>query len=409
LPPPVPPSDLPTLRLRRGEDRRLRAGHAWVFSNEVDTAATPLTALEPGSLVRVESDRGAVLGTASVNPATLIAARLLTHDPDTVVDSALLAARLRRALALRARLGDARFCRWVFGESDGVPGLVLDRYGDVVVGQIATLGMERLRPLVEAAIREVVEPATLLWKNDGGARALENLPEYVEAAWGAVPAELVVRERPSPGPPLEFRVPLAAAQKTGWFYDQADNRATLSRYLRGGERVLDVCSYAGGWAVTALAAGAREATCVDASRAALDVAAANAGRIGRELSLRHGDAFDTLAALAREGRRFEVVVLDPPAFSKRKRDLPQGEAAYRKLNQLALELVEDDGLLVTCSCSWHLAETALLGAVQAAARRSRRLVQVLRFGGQSADHPVHPAIPETRYLKALFCRTMLPC
>ena len=400
----MPPDSLPALALRRGEDRRIRAGHPWVFSNEVDTGVTPMSGIEPGAIVRVLDQRGAFLGYAYANPSTLIAARILSRDASQPVGPALLAQRLRRALALRERLHPTPHYRWVFGESDGLPGLVLDRYGDVVVAQASTLGMDRLRPVVEQAIREVVDPPTLVWKNDAGSRALEGLPAVVETAWGGLPDELEVVESWPDGRKLRCVAALADGQKTGWFYDQAFNRSLLGRFLPRGARVLDVCSYVGGWSVAAAVAGAAAVTCVDASAAALAFAARNVGAHGLQAGLRRGDAFDVLAAMADAGERYDVVIVDPPAFVKRRKELPQGVAAYRKLNQLALRLTNPEAMLVSCSCSYHLAADDLLGGIQAAARHVGADVQVLHAGGQSPDHPLHPAVPETRYLKAFFCR-----
>lgn len=387
------------LKLKRGEDRRIRAGHMWVFSNEVDTAATPLTALAPGAIVQVHSDRDRFLGHAYVNPNALICARIVGRDPARPLDRALLVHRLKTALALRERLNSQPYYRWVFGESDGLPGLVLDRYGDIVVGQLATAGMEALKAEVEAAVRETVHPAGLFWKNDSGARELEHLPQVAATAFGTVPDELVVEESG-----LRFVAPLQEGQKTGWFYDQTANRQRLVRYLQPGARVLDVCSYVGAWSITALKHGARAALAVDASELALAFAKRNAQSNGVALETLREDAFDALKKLHERGERFDAVILDPPAFIKRKKDLPKGQAAYAKLNQLALNLLEGEGLLVSCSCSYHLTPDDLAHAIQSAARSSGRFVQILEMGGQSPDHPVHPAIPETRYLKAYFCR-----
>jgi 23S rRNA (cytosine1962-C5)-methyltransferase len=387
------------LRLKRGEERRLAAGHLWVFSNEVDTDRSPLGAFAPGEVVQLHSYRDAFLAYAYVNPHALICARILSRDAAQPVTAGLIEQRLTAALALRARLGDARYCRWVFGESDLLPGLVLDRYGDVVVGQIATAGMEALREPIERAVRAVVDPQALIWKNDTAARDLEQLPHLLQPAFGAVPAEVGVVEGG-----LSFTAPLAQGQKTGWFYDQSANRARLRRYVVPGARVLDVCSYVGAWAVTALDQRAARACCVDSSPVALEYAAANALRYGKTIEPLRADAFDALKALLSQGAQFDVVVLDPPAFIKRKKDIPQGQAAYRKLNQLALGLLAEGGLLVSCSCSYHLAAEELLEAIQAAARHAGRFVQILEAAGQSPDHPLHPAIPETRYLKAFFCR-----
>ncbi|HEY2037904.1 MAG TPA: class I SAM-dependent methyltransferase, partial [Steroidobacteraceae bacterium] len=228
---------------------------------------------------------------------------------------------------------------------------------------------------------------------------LEQLPQVAAAAFGEIPAEITAVEAG-----LRFAAPLTHGQKTGWFYDQTHNRARLVRYLWPGARVLDVCSYAGAWGITALKAGAGAASCIDSSENALDFARRNAQTNGVALATIRSDAFDAMKALHESGERFDVVVLDPPAFIKRKKDIPQGQAAYRKLNQLALSLIEGEGLLVSCSCSYHLAPEELVTAIQTAARHSGRFVQILEAGGQSPDHPVHPAIPETRYLKAFFCR-----
>ena len=391
---------IPVLKLKRGEDRRLRAGHLWIFSNEVDTAATPLTQFEPGAAVQVHSDKDQFLGHAYVNPRTLIAARIVGRDAAYPLDASLLVHRLRVALALRERLYREPFYRLVYGESDGLPGLVLDRYGDVVVAQSGTAGMDRLRAEIESAVNKVIHPRAIVWKNDSGARELEGLARDVSLAGeGEIPAEISVREQG-----VDFIAPLADGQKTGWFYDQAANRERLRRYLPAGARVLDVCSYVGAWAITALKGGAGSATCVDSSATALDYVSRNARANGVEVETLKDDAFDALKALQESGARFDVVILDPPAFAKRKKDAPQAQAAYRKLNQLALPLIDRDGLLVSCSCSYHMEADDLINAIQTAARHTSRFVQVLEQGGQSPDHPVHPAIPETRYLKSFFCR-----
>jgi 23S rRNA (cytosine1962-C5)-methyltransferase len=390
---------VPVLKLKRGEDRRIRGGHPWVFSNEVDNDATPLAKIEPGSAVRIHSDRDQFLGHAYVNPHALICARIVGRDAEHGLDRSLIVHRLNVALALRERLSREPYYRLVFGESDGLPGLVLDRYGDILVGQIATRGMDALKKDVADAVRSVLSPKGLFWKNDSGARDLEQLEPVAEVAFGSVPDEVEVLEAG-----LKFVAPLRSGQKTGWFYDQTANRARLARYLWAGARVLDVCSYVGAWATTALAHGAHSATCLDSSAPALSYAQRNAAANGLKLETLQADAFDALKTLQEQGERFDVVILDPPAFIKRKKDIPQGQAAYRKLNQLALNLIERDGLLVSCSCSYHLSADDLSAAIQGAARHTGRFVQILEAAGQSPDHPVHPAIPETRYLKAFFCR-----
>jgi 23S rRNA (cytosine1962-C5)-methyltransferase len=389
---------LPPLVLKRDEERRLQAGHLWVFSNEIDVEATPLTAFEPGAQVRVQAANGRFLGYGYVNPRTLISARLVGRDPDHPPGKPLLVHRIQAALALRKRFSDAPFHRLVYGEGDFLPGLVVDRYGDVLVAQLGTAGMEAMKREVEQALVEVVAPAALLWKNDSPVRELEGLERYVETAFGTVPD---VVEVPEGG--VRFLVPLAAGQKTGWYYDQAANRALFAGQARGA-RVLDVFSYAGGFGLRAARAGAASVTCVDSSAPALETASKTADANGLEVELLPGDAFDTLEALAAGRRRFEAVVVDPPAFIKRKKDHPKGLAAYRRINQLAMQLLDRDGLLMACSCSYHLAPGELVDAVQRAARRLDRFAQLVAVGAQAPDHPVHPAIDETRYLRAFLFR-----
>jgi 23S rRNA (cytosine1962-C5)-methyltransferase len=300
---------------------------------------------------------------------------------------------------LRERLYSKPYYRLVYGEADGLPGLVVDRYGSVCVVQIGTAGMERLKPEIQTALQEVIRYESLLFKNDSTAREMEGLQRYVEAAKGSFDEPATVLEDG-----LEFRAPLAEGQKTGWFFDQAANRRALSKYVRKGARVLDVFSYVGAWGVRAAQLGAAEVLCVDSSAAALQLAAANAERNGVKLLTRKGDAFDVLEELAKQGARFDMAVIDPPAFAKRKKDLPKALAAYKRLNQLAMQVLADGGILVSCSCSFHVSAQDLQDAIARAARGADKHLQILEMGGQAPDHPVHPAIPETRYLKAYFCR-----
>ena len=390
-------AQLPALRLKRNEDRRLHAGHLWIFSNEVDTGQTPLPKFKAGELVRVLAHNDRALGLAYVNPQSLIAARML--ETWKIPDTAWLAARMRTAMALRDRLYPKPYYRLVYGESDGLPGLVVDRYGSSCVAQIGTAGMERLKPQIQEALIQVVKCDALLFKNDSAAREMEGLPSYVEAAKGSFDAPALVVEDE-----LEFQAPLLEGQKTGWFFDQAANRRALSKYVAAGARVLDVFSYVGAWGIRAAHDGAREVTCVDSSAAALDLAAANALRNRVKLATRKGDAFDVLEEFAKQGARFDVVIVDPPAFAKRKKDLPKALAAYKRLNQLAIQVLAPEGILVSCSCSSHVSAEELQDAIAKAARGADKHLQILEMGGQAPDHPVHPAIPETRYLKAYFCR-----
>ncbi len=331
--------DLPELRLKRHEDRRLRAGHLWVYSNEVDTAATPLKTMAPGTMARLTSSQGRFLGYAGVSPNQLICARILSRDPETVPGRSFLVHRLRQALELRESLYPGGCYRLAFGEGDGMPGLVADRYGDVVVLQASTAAMEAMKGDVVQAAVEVLAPAGVLWRNDGSGRRLEGLEEYVEVAHGAVPDEVPVTEQG-----LEFAAPVRKGQKTGWFFDQRDNRGRLARYPS--RQILDVFCYTGAWGLTAASRGA-DATFVDASAAALAWVEAGAARLGLEAETLRGSAMDVLGSLKADGRRFDTVVLDPPAFIKRRKDHGKGLAAYQRLNQAGLEVVEPGGLLVS--------------------------------------------------------------
>lgn len=388
------------LYLRRNEERRIRAGHPWVFSNEVDVSRSPIKGLEAGGAVEVLDYRGQSLGTGYVNPASLICARIVSRDRKHPFSPSLLVHRFKVALSLRQRLYDKPFYRLVYGESDGLPGLVVDRFDDVVVVQITTAGMEVLQESILAALEKVIHPRVIFLRNDSPMRELEGLSTQNIVAKGELPEVLKVDEAG-----YQFEAPLAEGQKTGWFYDQRDNRQRLARYAKGA-RVLDVFSYVGGWGIRSALAGAESVTCVDESAKATEFVTRNAviNNVDDRLNVVTGDAFDALKAMREEGRRFDTIVVDPPAFIKRRKDAKKGVEAYRRINQMALQLLSPDGFLISCSCSHHLHEGLLEKNVYQAARHIGRELQLLERGGQSADHPVHPAIPETQYLKAIYCR-----
>lgn len=392
--------DLPVLILKKGEERRLRAGHLWVFSNEVDTARSPLERFSPGETVRVEAANGRPLGTGYVNPHSLICARLASRDPHRPWGEALLRERLAEALALRERLFAAPFYRLVYGESDGLPGLVLDRYGEVLVAQLNTAGMEARRAELLAALVETLAPRGILLRNDSSARQAEGLPGGVEVAWGEVPDHVEIEENGA-----RFRVPVAAGQKTGWYFDHRLNRARALHYVAGA-RVLDVFSYQGAWGVQAARAGAAQVLCIESSAAALAGIAANAelNGVGERVRTLGQDAFDALKALRARGERYDVVMLDPPAFVKRRKDVRAGIEAYQRLNGAALQLLAADGILVSSSCSSHLAREDFLDLLRATALHHDRTLRILEQGHQGPDHPVHPSIAETDYLKCFICR-----
>lgn len=394
---------LPTLVLRKNEDRRLRAGHLWVFSNEIDIDRTPLTRFSPGEQVGVVAADGTALGSAYINPHSLICARMVSRDPDQALDRTLITRRLQQALSLRERIFERPFYRLVHAESDGLPGLVIDRFGDLLVAQFNTAGVDLLAGEVVEALRDLLHPSAILLRNDSPARQLEGLPLKVEPAFGEVPEEAEIEENGA-----RFRVPLLSGQKTGWFFDHRDNRARMQRYARGA-RVLDLFSYIGGWGVEAAVAGAAEVVCVDASEKAMEQVGVNAelNGVADRVSGLLGDAFEALKRLRQEREQFDLVILDPPAFIKRKKDVAEGVQAYRRINQAAMQLLGKDGILISASCSYHLERGTLLSLLDKSARHLDRRLQILEQGHQGPDHPVHPAIPETDYLKCYVTRLYL--
>lgn len=394
--------NLAPLRLKKNEDRRLRAGHVWVYSNEVDNTVTPLSGFEPGQAVVIEDAAGKAFGTAYVNPHTLICARLVSRDPQQALDQSLMVHRLNIAVSLRERLFAKPFYRLVFGDSDALPGLVVDRYGDVLVVQITTVGMERLKTEIVAALDKVLRPRAILFRNDAPSRLMEGLDLYVEPALGDVPMSVALEEHG-----VRFQVPIREGQKTGWFYDQQINRARLHAYVSG-KSVLDVFSYLGAWGLQAAAAGATQVQCIDSSPRAIEWAAAHARDNGfaDRVSFIEQDAFEALKTLRAARERYDVVILDPPAFIKRKKDVREGSQAYRRINQMAMQILARDGMLVSASCSYHLSADSLRETLLAASRHVDRFLQIVEQGRQSPDHPVHPAIVETGYLKTFYTRLL---
>lgn len=393
---------LPVLRLKAKEDKRLRQGHVWVYSNEVDIKATPLKGFQSGEQVIVESAQGKALGVAYINPSSLICARLLSRRPKLFGRGQIMQ-KIEQAMSLRDACFEQPFYRLVYGESDGLPGLVIDRFGDYFVAQISTAGMEAMKSQILGALTRVCDVKGLLWKNDGKMRVQEGLDEYVEVGHGDVPKMVPMIENHT-----QFEVPVWDGQKTGWFYDHRLNRERINRHVKG-KRVLDICSYAGGWGVEAATAGAEHVTCVDVSAQALDWVANNAklNSVEDKITCIQGDAFKAMEQLIDEQQQFDVVILDPPAFIPKRKDIGAGERAYQKLNQLGMRLLAADGFLLSASCSMHLSESSLERMLMQAGRHLSRHVQIIERGGQGPDHPVHPAIPETRYIKSLMCRVAL--
>jgi len=393
---------LAPLRLKKQEENRLKAGHLWIFSNEVDTKQTPLNGFTAGEAVEIQTHKGQVIGSGYINPHSLICARLLSRDPKHPWSASLLVHRLKVALSLRELRYGKPFYRLIFGEADLLPGLVVDRYDDTLVVQLTTAGMELMKADVLTALEKVLHPKVILLRNDSPIRNYEQLPSYVETVLGDMPELLHIEENG-----LSFEVPFQDGQKTGWFYDQRENRAMLAPYVKG-KRVLDVYSYMGGWGITAAALGASEVTCVDTSQTALDYVHHNAKLNGVEDKVKtlKGDAPEIMKQLRLEREKFDVVIIDPPAFIKKKADFRPGIRGYRKINQQAMQLTAKDGILVSGSCSHHLPRQVLQKIMQESAVHLDRNLQILEHGYQGPDHPIHPAIPETEYLKVIYSRVL---
>lgn len=386
----------PTIKLLPGEDRRLRQGSPWLFSNEVrmDEAAR---ALPPGGIVRLMAANGKIMGVAHFNPRSLIAARLLSRNKDAVIDRAFVARRIARALELRERLFDAPHYRLVHAEADGLPGLVVDRFGEVLVLQANTAGMAGMQDLILEALHELVRPRSVIGRNDSAARGLEGLPGETALLAGEPVGRVEVIENG-----LTFLADPLGGQKTGWFFDQRENRLFAAHLCRG-QAVLDVYSYGGGFALTAAAHGARSVLAVDSSAAALELAGASTQRQGQTevVGFERAEAFAFLDAAAQAKRRFGVAIADPPAFVKSKRDLMSGLKGYRKLARLCAALVTEPGFLCLGCCSHHVAADQFAEATWAGIREAGRGGRLIRRAGAGPDHPIHPALPETAYLKFL--------
>jgi 23S rRNA (cytosine1962-C5)-methyltransferase len=390
------PAARPVLRLKPKAERRLLHGHPWLYSNEVEMSPEA-KALEPGAFVRIESHDGRPQGLATFNRHTLIAARLLDRDPDAVVDAAFLSARLERALAVRQRLIDTPHYRLVHAEADALPGLVADRFGDTLVLQLNSAGMQALEAPLIAAVDRLLAPETLVLRNDTPARGLEGLEREVRVVRGSAESPVELLEYGA-----RFLADPLRGQKTGWFYDQRDNRRWVAQ-LAPGARVLDAYSYTGGFAIHAALAGAESVVALDRSEPALALVeqAAKMNTVGGRVETRRSDVFRELEKLTAAGERFGLVICDPPAFAKTKKEVPPALRGYRKLARLAAQLVAPGGYLALCSCSHHVGADAFAEQCARGLIDAERFGRILRRAGAAPDHPVHPQLPESDYLKCL--------
>lgn len=387
----------PNLQLKPRSERRLQAGHLWIFSNEIDNAATPLKSFAAGSIVRVVTANNEPFGLAYINPQCLLCARILTRDVNETIDQAFFVRRVQQALKMRESFFAKPYYRLIYSDSDLLSGLIVDRYDDTLVLQINTAGMEKLRDVIVAALKEVLKPARIILRNDSSYRAVEGLPEENKILFGDE-SPLRIEENNT-----IFEAPVTSGQKTGWFYDHRQNRTQLLSFVKN-KRVLDVYSYLGAWGIACATHGASEVVCVDSSKAAIEQLTKNAtlNKVEKTIRTVCGDAFRVLQEMLDKQERFDIVIVDPPAFIKSKKDFNQGVKGYLKLNRLALQLLKPQGMLVSAACSMHLERNDLVSVISGAAAQVSAHAQIVHQGAQGFDHPVHPAIPETNYLKAYF-------
>jgi 23S rRNA (cytosine1962-C5)-methyltransferase len=374
----------------RGE-QRLHGGHPWIYRSDVaDVQAGP------GDIVLVRNVKGRTLGSALYSDRSQIAIRMLTYG-ERPADDTLITARIDAAIAFRESLGiDATAYRLIHGEADLLPSLVVDRYGDYLVVQALSQGMDRLVPVVVRALSDRLQPKGILARNDPRARVLDGLPQTVEVIQGDVPDMVTVHESG-----IAYDVDLRHGQKTGLFLDQRENREAAARYARG--RVLDCFTYNGGFALK-LASVAQETIAFDISEEAVDRVRANAQRNGLTVDARIGNVFDELRGLDRLKERFDTIVLDPPAFAKTKSAVDKAITGYKEINLRALKLLRPGGILVTCSCSYNISEGTFAQIVYEAALDAETHVTVVEKRMQGRDHPVLLGVPETYYLKCFILR-----
>lgn len=385
-----------TARLRPNKGKAYLGGHPWIYKDEL-VLDRRTGAIQPGAPVVLEDAKRVPVGVVAFNSGSGIAARDLDRDPGAIIDGAWIAARLGRALAVRERLYPKPFYRLVHAEGDGLPGLVVDRMDDLLVIQPNTAWAEAMLPQILSVLDDLLKPATVVVNRDSRGRTQEGLEGGRETVRGALDGPVKIGTAAG-----ALYADIEAGQKTGVYFDQFPNHAFVASLARD-KRVLDVFSHTGGFALAALAAGAADAIAVDGSARALELAtqAARDTGHGDHLTTRQGDAFDTMRALTGEGEAFDIVVCDPPAFAPRKETLEAGLRAYERVTRLALPLVKEGGILTVCSCSHAVTPDALMATAMRMFHRGHRRARLIHSGRAGGDHPVHPALSESGYLKVL--------
>jgi 23S rRNA (cytosine1962-C5)-methyltransferase len=391
-----------TLRLNKREEKRIQSVHGWVFSNEIDTQQTPLKGLEPGSPVTIETVNGKFLAHGYVNPHSLISCRVTSRRANEPFNATVLRTRLQHALELRDYRFKEPYYRWVHSEGDFLPGLTVDRYGSVLVVQITTAGMESYRDDIIDALQSLVGATAIYLRNDGSVRELEHLPLYREWVVGEPVEVLEIVENN-----LHYKVPAEMGQKTGWFYDHRESRQAICEWVTG-KKVLDLYTYLGAFGLNAAAAGASSVLAIDASQTAVNAANENAklNKLDHIFTAQTSDAVEAMRNLYSEKETFDVVILDPPAFIKKRKDRDAGMRHYGLNNRLAMRLLNPGGIILSASCSQALSHEDLLQQMRLGTPKSSLGLQLLSTLRQGADHPVHGSMPETLYLTGAIGRVI---
>ena len=390
---------LPVVHVINGRQKKLLQGHPWVYGNEIERVEGETT---DGDLVTVVDFRGRYMGAGFYNSRSLITVRLLTHRQEEITD-ALIAARVRAACDYRRFVMQREgtdSCRLIYGEADRLPGVIADRFGDVIVLQVLALGMERYTQVIADTLIACEQPACLLLGNDDAIRLKEGMTCFTKVLHGELPEETIIRENG-----VKLAVDVRGGQKTGYFLDQKDNHLFLRQFCRDA-RVLDCFSYIGGFALNAAKGGAREVTAVDISESAVELIRRNAALNGAEINAVCANCFDFLRAQVKAGEKYDVVVLDPPAFTKAHANMANACRGYKEIALSAMRLLPAGGVLATHSCSYHMPEDVFVNTVLSAAQDLHRQVRVITLRRQDIDHPVLAGYPESHYLKSLWLQML---
>ncbi len=379
-----------TVYLLPGRDKRVHAGHPWVFQSDIKGATDDCA---PGGVVTVAASNGRFLARALYNPKSQIALRIVTRN-DEPVDGAFIRARVLRAIDYRRAFADMRSCRLIYSESDGLPGLAVDSFGDVLSLQCLSLGMEAFKQTVVDTLAEALSPRGIYERDDVPVRALEGMEQKTGVLLGDVPERVEIAENG-----VRFLVDVKSGQKTGYFLDQKENRAAIAPFVKDA-RVLDCFTHTGAFALHAAKFGAREVTGVDISEFACQCARENAALNGfTNAQFKAANVFDLLKEETLSGKQYDMVILDPPAFAKTRAAREAAARGYKEINLRAIKLIRDGGYLVTCSCSQHVRPDMFLQIVADAAADARATLMQIEYRTQGRDHPILPAAPETQYLK----------